>query len=317
MQVLSIPKKKRIYAIAFSPSGRDLAAISGDGMLRIWDTTTGELRQFAGVEETSCGFDLLYLNDDTIIVAGRELARWHLRANDWETIEPGMRWARQLAISPDQKYLAEVDQTQSTDWPNSGLLVHDAIDWHAYPMQPDAANTSGGMAFSPDGKLLATSHIIRVGEKERSLGPDWRRYTTNDYDYVVRLRELPGCATVRTIAGWGQGVRYLAFSPDRMTLAGTAGPRLRIWDLQNDREIAAIKRGPKHFQGIAFMADGRFAATVSNDETVRVWDAQSWAEVTTFTWDIGRLLNIEFAPDGLRAAAGSDKGRIVIWDVEA
>jgi WD40 repeat protein len=111
-------------------------------------------------------------------------------------------------------------------------------------------------------------------------------------------------------------VSHLAFSPDGSVLAGTAGIRLRIWDLTTDREVAHHKRGPKHFQGLAFTADGRFLATVSNDETVRVWDARSWEEHTTYTWKVGKLLNIAFAPDGLRAAAGSDKGHIVLWDVD-
>jgi WD40 repeat protein len=86
--------------------------------------------------------------------------------------------------------------------------------------------------------------------------------------------------------------------------------------LRADRELALHKRGTKHFQGLSFSRDGRFLATVSNDETVRVWDARTWEERSRITWDIGALLNIAFAPDGLRAAAGSDRGQVVIWDVE-
>jgi WD40 repeat protein len=316
VQVLSIPKKKRIYAIAFSPSGRDLAAACGDNKIRIWDTTTGELRQFAGIEETSCGYDFVYLSSDSIVFAGRDLALWNLPQNDWDIIEPGMRWARQLELSPDGAHLAEVVQATSTDQPLAGLLIRRTADWSSWPMRPDADHTSGGIAYSADGKFLATSHIVRVGMKNRSFGLQFGPYAVNDYDYVVHVRDSASGEIVRTIPGWGQGARFLAFSPDGTTLAGTPGPRLRVWDLENDREIALHKRGPKHFQGLSFMADGRYAATVSNDETVRIWDARSWAEVTTFTWEIGRLLNISFAPDGMRAAAGSDSGKIVIWDVD-
>jgi WD40 repeat protein len=67
---------------------------------------------------------------------------------------------------------------------------------------------------------------------------------------------------------------------------------------------------------LAFTADGRYLATVSNDETVRVWGARGWREQTTFTWRIGRLLTLALAADGLRAAAGSDAGKVVVWDLD-
>ena len=142
------------------------------------------------------------------------------------------------------------------------------------------------------------------------------QYQQNEYDYLVHLRELPTGRVVKTLGGWQQAVAHLAFSPDGSVVAGTAGPRLRVWDVHSDRELALHKRGPKHFQGLSFSHDGRFLATVSNDSTVRLWDAGTWQEHATITWDIGALLNITFAPDGLRAAAGSDRGKVVIWDVE-
>jgi WD40 repeat protein len=316
VQVLSIPKTKRIYAISFSPTGRELAAACGDGFVRIWDTTTGELRRSAATEVTWLGLNVAYLDENRLVIASRELSWWDLRLDRWNTIESTPRNERQLAFSPSLEFMAESDRTNSTDWPGTGLAIHTTSPWEALPTPEYAENTSGGLGFSPDGKLLASSHIVRVGEKERSLGPDWGSYTTNDYDYVVHLREVPNGKILRTIPGWGQGVRQLTFSPDGRYLVGTPGPKFRVWDIEANREVALQKRGTKHFQGLAFTEGGRYLATVSNDETVRLWDAQTWAENATFTWEIGRLLNISIAPDGLRAAAGSDKGRIVIWDLD-
>jgi WD40 repeat protein len=180
-----------------------------------------------------------------------------------------------------------------------------------------AVNTTGGVAFSSDGRFLATGHMERVGTRTKRFGVlPGVEFAVNEYDYLVDVWKFPGARIAMSIDGWQQAVTHLAFSPDGRFLAGTAGPRLRVWDLGLDREVALHKRGPKHFQGLSFTHDGRFLATVSNDETVRIWDARTWTEHTTYTWKIGRLLNISFAPDGLRAAAGSDKGQIVIWDVE-
>jgi WD40 repeat protein len=316
MQVLSIGKKKRFYAIAFSPDCRDLATVSGDGFLRVWDLGSGEERQQIAVEETSCGYDIAYLDPDRLIFAGIELRWWDIPANGWNLIAPGMRWNRQLCLSPDRRLLAETDQTSSTDWSNPGLKVRDTETWAEMIAVPDTINTTGGVAFSPDGKWLATGHIIHVGHKQRYFGIIPGGYAVNAYDYIVHLREMPTGRIVHSSDGWQQGIGHLAFSPDSRFLAGTAGPRLRIWDVEEDCEVLMHKRGTKHFQGLSFTADGRYLATVSNDETVRIWETRAWQEYTTFTWQIGRLLNVAFAPDGLCAAAGSDQGKVVIWDME-
>jgi WD40 repeat protein len=318
VQSLSIGKKKRIYAVAFSPSGESLAAVCGDGFLRVWNLATGEVRRTAPIDHISSGYDMTYLDENRIIFGGINLYCWDLKADTWHTISPGSPWGRRLKTSPSGEYLAEVDQARSTDWPTGpSLLVRTTADWELLPVMPGSDFTTGGVAFSRDGQLIATGHMVSVGQRVRTIGIlGGVEYATNDYDYLVRVRTMPDGTVTRTLDGWQQAVAHLAFSPDGRFLAGTAGPRLRIWDLEANREVALHKRGTKHFQGLSFTADGRFLATVSNDETVRIWDAHSWAEHTTFTWQIGRLLNISFAPDGLRIAAGSDKGQIVIWDAE-
>jgi WD40 repeat protein len=317
VQTLSIGKKKRIYALAFAPNGEELAAPCGDGLLRVWNLNTGEVRRTAPIEETSCGYDVVYLDQNRLVFAGVDLRLWDVEADRWTNITRGYPWARRIEVSPGGEYLLEVDQTRSTDWSaGGGLLVRETSTWELLPAMPGSINTTGGLAVSHDCRFLATGHILHVGQKTKSLGAEWGHYTTNDYDYVVYLREFPDGRVIKTLDGWQQAVTNLAFSPDGSVIAGTAGPRLRIWDLESNREIALHKRGTKHFQGASFMHDGRYLATVSNDETVRIWDARTWEEHTTFTWQIGKLLNITFAPDGLRAAAGSDKGQIVIWDVE-
>ena len=99
----------------------------------------------------------------------------------------GMRLSRQMIRSPDGRHLAEVDATNSTDWGGAGLALYDAETGELLPAPPDAPNTTGGLAFSPDGRFLATGHIVRVGEKTRHIGIINMDYVTNDYDYVVRV----------------------------------------------------------------------------------------------------------------------------------
>jgi WD40 repeat protein len=315
MLTLSIGRKKRLHAVTFSPSGRDLAAVGGDNVLRVWDSFTGDLKHSVPVEETSSGYALVYLDETHLVFGGVQLQVWDLAADAWTVIDPVNPLAVKLARSPDGQLLTKTEKTESIDWPREGLVVYDTATWDRLPVPADGINTTEGVAFSPDGRCLASAHLVRVGEQQKSLGA-FGHYMTHEYDYVVRLREMPSGRVVKTIPGWQQGVRFLAFSPDGSTLVGTAGPRLRVWDLAHDREIALHKRGTKHFQGLAFTASGRQLLTVSNDETVRVWNAHSWAEVTTIHWTIGALINLAVSADGLRAAAGSDAGKVVVWDLE-
>ena len=323
MQLLSIGKKQRIYTVAFSPDGRDLAAVCGDLLLRIWDLETGEVRRSVPFPHASSGYDAAYIDAGRMVFSGIDLNWWDIEPNGWNLISAGAPWGRRLRVSPDGKYLVEVDQVRSTEWVTGpGVIVRDTATWEPLLPMEAAETTTGGAAFSPDGRFLATGHMQHVGRRRRSIGfpPDLGlarvEFQVNDYDYLVHLREFPSGQVVRTLGGWQQPVTELAFSPGGTVLAGTAGPRLRVWDVAADRELALHKRGTKHFKGLAFGAGGQFLATVSNDETVRIWDARAWEEYRTYTWQIGKLLNIAFAPDGLRAAAGSDKGQIVIWDVD-
>lgn len=315
MLTLSIGRKKRLHAVIFSPSGRDLVAVGGDNVLRVWDSFTGDLKHTAPVQETSSGYALAFLDDTRLIVREVGLFRKDLAANTSESVDPRNLLAPKMARSPDGRYLAEVEKTESTDWERVGLVVYDTTTWTMLPEAEGGINTTEGIAFSPDGRLLATAHMVRVGEQMKSLG-SFGHYAAPLYDYVVHLREFPSGRVVHTIPGWQQGVRFLAFSPDGSTLVGAAGPRLRVWDLAGDRELAVHKRGSKHFQGLAFTADGRRLLTVGNDEAVRVWDAHAWAELTTINWTIGGLINLAVSPDGLRAAAGSDAGKVVVWDLD-
>ncbi len=317
MQVLSIGKRKRVHAIAFAPSGDELATISGDHTLRIWSLATSEARLTAAVENSSTGYDITYVDQNRLAYSGNTLQWYDTVSGEWHLISPSIAWGRQFAVSPDGELLVHVGQDRSSFWGGMGVDVRSTSDWSLLPKMPNDSSTTGGVAFSPDGRSLATGHIETVGRRTRRISgwPD-TEFQQNQYDYLVHLREMPGGRIVQSIRGWQQAVTHLAFSPDGLVLAGTAGPRLRIWDLRSEHELAVHKRGPKHFQGLSFSHDGRFLATVSNDTTVRLWDAHTWEERAQITWDIGALLNIAFSPDGLRAAAGSDRGQIVIWDVE-
>ncbi len=306
MQILSIRPRARISSIAFSPTGRDIAAACGDGSVRIWDRSTGHVRQEISI---AGGHDIAYLDEDRLVIAGPGICWWDISGNQRNPITWPLTWPlgpRQLCLSPDRTCLAAAGDTGFVGNLTNGVWVFNTSDWvqmrgthpNSLTSRDFDLGATGGIAFGPAGKYLATGHRLYLD------------------DYVVRICEIPSGNTIQVSKGWRQMVSKLAFSPDGKILAGAAGPSLRIWDVEENREVARHKPSAKHFQGMSFTADGRYLLTVSNDETARVWETRSWQEHSAYTWEIGRLLNIALSPDGLVAAAGSDRGKIVIWDLD-
>jgi hypothetical protein len=105
-----------------------------------------------------------------------------------------------------------------------------------------------GVAFSPDGWLLATaSHDRTARVWEVASGQQLSRLTHDD-----RV--------------WG-----VAFSPDgRLLATGSTDRTARVWELASGQQLSRVTHDDVVL-GVAFSPDGRLLATASYDDTARVW----------------------------------------------
>jgi WD40 repeat protein len=112
------------------------------------------------------------------------------------------------------------------------------------------------VAFSPDGRLLATG----------SPGAT-----------AARVWDVTTGRLVRAVAG-SASVRHLAFSPDGKTLAtahGQGGARgngsVQLWDTATWKEKAYLQGHSQLAVVVSFSPDGRLLATASFDGTAKLW----------------------------------------------
>ncbi len=112
------------------------------------------------------------------------------------------------------------------------------------------------LAFSPDGKLLASGGGTPSRDGELKL---WRVADGT----LARAIPKPHADTINS----------LAFSPDGESLATAAGDRFaRIWRVSDGERVANLEGHTGHVLCIAWRADGLTLATAGADRSVRVWD---------------------------------------------
>jgi len=171
---------------------------------------------------------------------------------------------RQTAIT--RELLANSAALTAKDPGDSMLLAVEAFHYQPTAETRSALLSSQGQYFA--GQLTGLDAVFGV-----AFSPDGRTLATASTDDNAKLWDVATHQLITTLTGHIAEVDAVAFSPDGQTLAtASVDHNVKLWDVASHQLIATLTGHINNVNGLAFSPDGRTLATGSADHTIRLWD---------------------------------------------
>jgi WD40 repeat protein/HEAT repeat protein len=305
-----------IHALTFSPDGKRLATASEDQSVRVWDAATGrELATLRGHSDGVTGVS--FGPDGRVASAARDqtVRVWNPATGKSDVYGVAGAPVRRNLPRPESLTLQEYD------------------------------NRTHAVAFSPNGKLLATAASVArndapgfaaaevkvwnvaTGQElhaftdvpsrvwSLAFSADGERLALAGKDPAVTVRDVGTGKTLLTLPAHTASVECVAWGRDGELLA-TAGEdgTIRVWNAAKGSQITALTGHSGAVHAVAFSPDGRVLASAGADSTVRLWEAVSGRELFALRKHNGGVNGVAFSLDGRLVASAGDDRTVVLWD---
>lgn len=316
-----------VRALAFAPSGTQLAATGGSGMFRVWHVGGGvrDARPVRTIRwDGGNGRAVVFARRGALLLTASEedglIQYWNLaRIGGCDTIAPLPGAVTDVALS-------------SNGW---GASAHLSTAGHVFGevCLMDLASRRIERSIPPalaEGKSRADVPVVVA------FSPDGKTLAVGCEDHRTRLWDIASGHLTLTL-NHGTKLRRVAFSRSGSLIATVgADNTARVWELPSGAERAVCASQTGSDQALAFTMDGNALAVAGTDRAfaVTLWDlstAQRRSRLTDSGSTAARVraapvagvyaegtvavCALAFSPDDSTLAAGCSDGVLRLWDI--